>query len=155
MNFAFSILNFQFYLHDWSLLFFLSLTCYFSFINEKCVISSLYPGQIQDLQTIGEVQNFSPFPSATFFCLQSLATRPTNSKFLILTDSLSALHSLTNPYSIQPLVQRIHLTLHLLFLNNIEIVSLWILSHIGIRGNDLVDTAAKAAIPNSPKSQTL
>ena len=49
-----------------------------------------------------------------FACLSSLTHLSPNSKFFLLTDSLSSLHSLTDLYSTNPLVQRIHLTIYTL-----------------------------------------
>ena len=68
---------------------------------------------------------------------------PLNS-FLLLSDSISALHALLDPDNTSPLVQRI-LTLSTLSSMNSHIVFIWIPSHIGFANHDAVDLAAKQA----------
>ena len=82
---------------------------------------------------------------AIFACLSHLAQLPPNNKFLLLTDSLSSLHSLTDPYTTNPLTQRIRLTLLSLNSINSHITFIWIPGHIGLHEHDAVDRAAKQA----------
>ena len=83
---------------------------------------------------------------AIFACLSHTSQLPPNSNFLLLTDSLSSLHSLTDLYSINPLVQRIHLTHLTLNSINSKITFVWIPGHIGLPEHDAVDLAAKQAL---------
>ena len=83
---------------------------------------------------------------AIFACLAHISQLPPNSNFLLLTDSLSSLQSLTDPYSSKPLVQRIHLTLLTLNSINSEITFVWIPGHVGLAEHDAVDSAAKQAL---------
>ena len=82
---------------------------------------------------------------AIFTCLSHLSQLSPNGKYLLLTDSLSSLHSLMDPYSIHPLIQRIHLTLQALHSINTQITFIWIPGHIGLPEHDAVDRAAQQA----------
>jgi len=82
--------------------------------------------------------------TAIYKCLKLIATlEPKN--YTILSDSSSSLISLRNIFSTNPIVQRIlakqykieHAT------PQVKINYIWIPSHTGIKGNDLVDQAAK------------
>jgi len=93
-----------------------------------------------------------------FACLFSLTHLSLNNKFLLLTDTLFSLHSLTDLYSTSPLVQRIHLTIHTLNLIGSQITFAWIPSYIGFPEHDAVDYAAKQAtlftqMSNTPEYQ--
>jgi len=77
--------------------------------------------------------------------LSQLTQFPPNSKHLLLTDSLSALHLLTDPYKSNPLIQRILLTLSTLYSINSNITFIWVPSHIGFSKHDKADSAAKQA----------
>lgn len=79
-------------------------------------------------------------------CLSHLSNLPPNGKYLLLTDSLSSLHSLTDPYNSNPLIQRIYLTLHSLISINTNITFIWIPGHIDLPEHDAVDLAAKQAL---------
>ena len=83
---------------------------------------------------------------AIFACISQISQLPPNNNFLLLTDSLTSLHSLTDPYSTNPLVQRIHLTLLTLNSINSNITFVWIPGHIGLPEHDAVDRAAKQAL---------
>ena len=65
---------------------------------------------------------------------------------ILLSDSLSSLQSLQDPYTTQPLIQRIQLSLLSLFSMNFRITFAWIPEHIGFSNHDMVDEAAKEAI---------
>lgn len=74
-------------------------------------------------------------------CLQSQRTH-----FLLLSDSLSAIQTLQTRKISHPLLADIH-DLHTeLTLDGKTIVFMWVPSHVGIKGNELVDAAAKAAL---------
>ena len=78
-------------------------------------------------------------------CLSHIAQLPPNSKYLLLTDSLSSLHSLQDSSPLNPLVQRILLILHSLSSINCKITFMWIPGHINLPEHDAVDLAAKRA----------
>ena len=64
--------------------------------------------------------------------------------FVIASDSLSSLLAISNPYSTNPLVQRILLKHHSLISElNKQIIFLWIPGHSNIIGNEKADTEAK------------
>ncbi|XP_066256305.1 uncharacterized protein [Euwallacea similis] len=79
--------------------------------------------------------------------LQALKTvNDTGQVIGICTDSLSALHSIKNPYSTNRLVQEIHDICQVLNTNHNKIHIIWIPSHRNIPGNEQADLAAKDAI---------
>jgi len=63
---------------------------------------------------------------AIFSFLSHLTLLPPHGRFLLLTDSLSSLESLSNRFSTNPLIQRIHLTLHSLHSIGSQIIFIWI-----------------------------
>jgi len=83
--------------------------------------------------------------SAIFMCLQEIAQRKTNTKYILVSDSLSSLQAITDPYSSHPLIQRILMLHHTIASNNISIIFLWSPGHIGLAKADIVDKAAKRA----------
>ena len=64
---------------------------------------------------------------------------------LIITDSLSSLQAITNSFSKDPLVQMILSLLSWLAQVNKNVSFIWVISHIGIIGNELADKAARQA----------
>jgi len=80
-----------------------------------------------------------------FSCLSQLTQLPPHCRFLLLTDSLSSLQSLSNPCSTNPSIQRIYLTLHSLHSVGSQITIIGIPGHIGFPKHDAVDKAAKQA----------
>ncbi len=81
--------------------------------------------------------------------MEKLAQSPTNRDYIILTDSLSSLQALKNSESKNPLIQRILLMNHTLNNGANKTTFMWIPSHAGIQGNELVDQEAKKALNNS------
>lgn len=67
-------------------------------------------------------------------------------KFLILSDSLSCLKSLSRFENPDPRVRLLSEKIHTLSSDRKEIAFLWIPSHIGIQGNEKVDKLAKDAL---------
>jgi ribonuclease HI len=65
--------------------------------------------------------------------------------FLICTDSLSSLQAIDTLYSPHTLVQEILSLLASLASRDVTVVFCWVPGHVGIQGNELADTAAKAA----------
>jgi ribonuclease HI len=79
--------------------------------------------------------------------LTLISTFPPN-KFLIISDSLSCLQSLTsNPFNshISPLILHIKSILFQLFQKKFTIQFLWVPSHVGIHGNEIADSLAKSS----------
>lgn len=66
-------------------------------------------------------------------------------KYLIITDSMSSVQALQNIFSENPLIQKIHELLTISKRNNKTIRFLWVPSHMGISGNEIVDQLAKEA----------
>jgi len=66
--------------------------------------------------------------------------------FFIFTDSLSALQAMSNFKITHPLVLSIFDHITQLAHNRKDIIFCWIPSHMGIRGNEIVDKAAKLAL---------
>ena len=83
---------------------------------------------------------------AIFSCLSQLSHLPPNSKYILLTDSLSSLYLIADPYSTYPLIQRIHLILTTLSSLNSDIILIWIPGHVDFPPHDDVDAAAKQAL---------
>lgn len=69
--------------------------------------------------------------------------------FVVCSDSKSSLEALQGDASINPLVMKIREKIHITQTNKV-IQFIWIPSHIGIRGNDLADSAAKEALDFNP-----
>ena len=75
-----------------------------------------------------------------------LAYQSKERSFLILSDSLSALQAIATRSFEHPLLFEFH-ELHTSLLNdNYNICFAWVPSHVGIRGNELVDNIAKESI---------
>ncbi|KAI5724222.1 hypothetical protein M8J76_017183 [Diaphorina citri] len=85
---------------------------------------------------------------AIYFCLEHISKTyfRLKDKFIVFSDSKSALQCLLQPFPTNPICLNIRsLLLDLKFCHGIEILFTWIPSHHGISGNVLVDTAANEA----------
>ena len=71
-------------------------------------------------------------------------------KFIIFSDSLSALQALGKLKTDHPLLIQIQEFLHKMNADQKEIVFMWVPGHVGIQGNEAVDGAAKEAHDNKP-----
>ena len=67
-------------------------------------------------------------------------------KFMIFSDSLSALHALRKFKTDHPLLMQIQELLHKINADQKELVFMWVPGHVGIRGNEVADRAAKKAL---------
>jgi ribonuclease HI len=76
--------------------------------------------------------------------LEHIGHRPEKS-FVICSDSLSSLQAIDTLYSPLSLVQSIHSLLASLDSQDVRVVFCWVPGHVGIRGNELADGAARAA----------
>ncbi|KAJ4431780.1 hypothetical protein ANN_20385 [Periplaneta americana] len=74
--------------------------------------------------------------------------REPRGRYLICSDSLSAIQSLQCLYSEDPLVLRTQQLFHTLLSSDCEIGVVWIPGHVGIRGNEAADAAAKDGATN-------
>lgn len=70
----------------------------------------------------------------------------TEKQFLICTDSLSSVQAMDDLYSSNPLVQNILTLLTNITSKNVKLEICWIPGHVGIKGNELADEAAKLAV---------
>ena len=92
---------------------------------------------------------------AIYSCLKIIyTTGSAGDSFIIHCDSQSTLAALEKFISSNPLVQEVQDWLVLLHRKQIEIKFCWVPSHVGIRGNELADAAAKRAA-SSPGSCNL
>ena len=73
-------------------------------------------------------------------------------KFMIFSDSLSALQALKNLKTDHPLLIQIHELLHKINADKKEAIFMWIHGHIGNRGNEAADRAAKEALNTEPRT---
>ena len=75
------------------------------------------------------------------------------SKVIILSDSLSVLQSINNSKIDNSIIQDIILRLH--NMSHKHIIFCWLPSHVGIRGNEKADKAAKSALSLQPSNLKL
>ena len=102
-------------------------------------------------------------PKASIFTAESTAiklaldsvTASSSGKFIIYSDSLSALQAIENMNWEKQDIQDILETLNSLKASHKEIVFCWIPSHVGIQGNETVDELAKIGLELDPKQKKL
>ena len=70
----------------------------------------------------------------------------TNDSFVIFSDSLSCLQAIASFKHSHPLILKILERYNLLYQHNKSVLLCWIPSHMGIKGNEAADAAAKAAL---------
>ena len=93
-------------------------------------------------------QECSIFTAELFAILQALRHVHGPNKYVVCSDSLSALQAMQCPYSSHPLICLIHDKLYSLQRGGTTIRFYWVPGHVGIAGNELADTAAKDAVNN-------
>ena len=82
--------------------------------------------------------------------LSTSISRDKHKKFIIFSDSRSVLTSLENKKLENPLIVKLLSRLDSMS-NHKKIILCWIPSHIGVRGNERADSAAKSALDLNPK----
>lgn len=83
---------------------------------------------------------------AILHSLEKISSSDFGVNFVICSDSKSSLQSIENIFSEHPIVQKIHKILKDINDQHRSVVFLWIPSHIGILGNEIVDNLAKMSI---------
>ena len=99
--------------------------------------------------------------NASIFCAESQAINTALdyieeanlSKVIIFSDSLSVLLSINNSKIDNSVIQDIILRLH--NMSHKQIIFCWLSSHVGIRGNEKADKAAKSALSLQPSNLKL
>ena len=76
-------------------------------------------------------------------------------KFMIFSDSLFAIQALGKLKTDHPLRIQIQELLHEINTDQKEIVFMWVLGHVGIRGNEAVDRAAKEVLDKKPTADLM
>ncbi|KAL1446356.1 hypothetical protein WDU94_009861, partial [Cyamophila willieti] len=85
---------------------------------------------------------FSAEMLAIYLCLQAIK-QSNHTNFLVISDSKSALTALSNIQFTNPLVSKVYTTWEQTKQLNKIVSFMWCPSHCGIRGNEIVDTAAR------------
>nr|CAI5816970.1 unnamed protein product [Callosobruchus analis] len=83
---------------------------------------------------------------AIWKALEFICSNETANTCLICSDSLSALKSLSDPFTINPLVQQVIEVHHRTTLIHKQVIFVWCPGHVNIPGNELADRAACEAI---------
>ena len=88
---------------------------------------------------------FTSESNAVDLALDFISTCDANNKFIIFSDLLSVLKAMNHTSSKNTQIQKLLEKCHELLANK-EIVLCWIPSHIGIKGNEMVDQQAKTSL---------
>ena len=80
----------------------------------------------------------------------NIISRDRHYQFIIFSDSISVLTSLRNKKQENPLIVKLLSRLDSMSSHE-KIILYWIPSHIGVRGNERADSAAKSALDLSPE----
>ena len=94
---------------------------------------------------------FTAEAKAIDLALDFISTCDANNKFIIFSDSLSVLKTMNHTSSKNPQIQNLLEKCHELLAYK-EIALCWIPSHIGIKGNEMVDKQAKTSLSLEPTS---
>src|SRR5208282_3493787 len=93
--------------------------------------------------------------SQAIILAMDIAKQSSNTKILILSDSLSCLQSVQNRNLNNPFILNIITEIHTLIESGKQIFIMWIPSHIGLPGNSAADAAAKAALNHTTSEGTV
>ena len=93
----------------------------------------------------GNASVFTAELSAIWAAIEIIKEQPPQ-KFVIFSDSKSAIEALQHYCPKNSLVQQIKYQFHKLYEDNINVELCWIPAHVGIVGNENADKAARAAI---------
>ena len=106
----------------------------------------IYTERLPDRSSI-----FSAELHAVFLAMDHIETSRKR-KFVIFSDSMSCLQAISGKDWKNPLVQKVLERLHNLQKElSKSVIFCWIPSHVGIKGNEAADTAAKAGLDLSDK----
>ena len=113
--------------------------------GDKVAAAATLDDESATLRLPAQSSIFSAEARAIVLALELIA-KSSNSKFIICSDSLSCLLAIQNHKIKNPLIYRILHSLFRLKEHQKEVIFFWIPSHVGIRGNTVVDRIAKEAI---------
>lgn len=116
--------------------------------NEEGVGCSIVNGEIVEKIRLPSI--CSVFTAEMFALLRAIqsANQSPSYRFLICTDSLSSIYSISSLYPTNPLVIEIQENLRFLAAQSKSIVLMWVPSHCAIPGNEKADINAKNATLN-------
>ena len=116
--------------------------------DERCAAAAVKLGQtdISSCRLRDHSSVYSAELQAIVLALKEVLRSRSETKFLILSDSLSALQALRNTRSTHPLLVQIFKLLGKLSIERKYIVFVWVPGHVGIKGNEAADKAAKQAL---------
>ena len=103
---------------------------------------------MRDQHKVGRLPNAaSSFTAEITALVHALkeASKINASKFVIYTDSKSAIDAICKYNPFQPLVQKAQEWLYLIYARHKSVRFCWVPSHVGIRGNEVADAEAKSA----------
>ena len=83
--------------------------------------------------------------NAILACVSHIAQLKPQQNYILLTDSLSSLQALSDPFSTNPIIQRIFLSLLTISSIKSHLTFIWIPGHINFSPHEAVDEAAKKA----------
>jgi len=104
---------------------------------------------IKSSLTVAEIRRPCWLPNFILQCLTSVLSLPASysNSSLIISDSLSALTAISDPYFSHPIVTRIFTLLTTFNSSTLTVSFMWVPNHCGIGGNEKVDAKAAANHP--------
>jgi len=114
-------------------------------VKKKTAYAYSINSQIKAYRIRNSASIYTAELNAILACVAQIAQLQPEQNYLLLTDSLSSLQALTDPFSTNPLIQRIHLSLLTIDSLKSQITFLWIPGHIDFPPHEAVDAAAKQA----------
>ena len=114
--------------------------------DKVAAAAAIYNTQCRLVRLPSNSSIFSAELTALSLAFEYISEMDRVKKFVIYTDSLSAIQALQSRKWENPLIQKLLLTYTDFLKQNCRVVLCWIPSHIGIKGNETVDGMAKAAL---------